>query len=453
MSLPSTTTSGSGPGRSAGELLRDRTFGLFFLGNLTSNCGTWFQNIAMSVVVFNLTGSALLVGAVNVAQFSSVLLLSPYAGAITDRVDRRRLLMTGQAVSFSGAAPLALWVALVGVDGLPGIWPLLVAALVIGTGSAFSNPAMQALVPALVPPEDLDQAVALTSVTYNIARTVGPALAAVALALANPAVAFGVNAFTFVVLFCALIVIRPREVVRTRRDDGSVRAGLRHVMGDRHLLLLLIAVAGLGFAGDPVNTLTPPLAEAFGERWRQGVHGVARKAQPGHGDQQQQQVAVTHDMAQARAHGTVITPRAYHFPRSDDDQSAEQHHECEGVDPESDRRVCQRQRDGRQRGAHRPSDVVGDRGQRDCLVEVLGRHQGWHQRLHGGVGEGAAGSDDERRDQQRPDSGQAIDADQSDPQGERCGAGERHRLPGHEQPAPIDAIGDRAGVGGQQQNR
>ena len=239
---------------------------MFFLGNLTSNCGTWFQNIAMSVVVFNLTGSALLVGAVNVAQFSSVLLLSPYAGAITDRVDRRRLLMTGQAVSFSGAAPLALWVALVGVDGLPGIWPLLVAALVIGTGSAFSNPAMQALVPALVPPEDLDQAVALTSVTYNIARTVGPALAAVALALANPAVAFGVNAFTFVVLFCALIVIRPREVVRTRRDDGSVRAGLRHVMGDRHLLLLLIAVAGLGFAGDPVNTLTPPLAEAFGGR-------------------------------------------------------------------------------------------------------------------------------------------------------------------------------------------
>ena len=257
-------TTGSGSGRTAGQLLRDRTYGPYFFGQLISNCGSWFQNIAMAVVVFNLTGSALLVGTVNVAQFAATLTLAPYAGAITDRVDRRRMLMVGQVVSFMGAAPLAVWVGLVGAEGLPGVWPVLAAALIIGVGISISTPTMQALVPALVPPEDLDQTVALNSATFNVGRTLGPALAAATLAVASPAVAFGVNAFTFVVLFCVLLFIRPREVVRNRGGKGSVREGLAYVRRDRPLALLLLAVAGLGFAGDPVNTLTPSLAARFG---------------------------------------------------------------------------------------------------------------------------------------------------------------------------------------------
>ncbi len=249
--------------RSSLALLRDRTYGPFFFGNLVSNCGTWFQNIAAAVVVFDLTGSALLVGVVSVMQFAASLLLSPWAGAVTDRVDRRRLLIAGQVVALLGASALALQTAVVGVDGLPGPAPVLASALVIGVGFAFSVPAMHALVPALVPPADLDQAVALNSVTFNLARAIGPALGAVTLVALGPAAAFGLNAASYLALIVALLTITPRPVARRGRGDGSVREGLRYVRGDRTTLVLLVGVAALGFGTDPVNTLAPPMAAAL----------------------------------------------------------------------------------------------------------------------------------------------------------------------------------------------
>ncbi len=250
--------------RGAPRLLTDRTFGPYFFGNLVSNCGTWFQNVAAAVVVFNLTGSAVLVGAVSVAQMLPSLLLSLPAGVLTDRVDRRKLLLSGQLLSASASGCLAVWTGLVGVEGLPGIWPVLGASLVLGVGIAFSIPAMQALVPALVPPEDLDLAIALNSVTFNAARAVGPALGAATLVAFGPAAAFAVNAASFLVLVAMLLAVTPRAVERSTGGDRSVRASLSYVRADRTSLMLLVGVAALGFGADPVYTLTPPLAEAFG---------------------------------------------------------------------------------------------------------------------------------------------------------------------------------------------
>jgi MFS family permease len=246
------------------ELLADRTFAPFFWGNLASNCGLWFHNIAAAVVVFNLTGSALLVGTVSVMLFAATLLLGPYAGAVTDRVDRRLLMLAGQLTACASATALAVWTALVGVEGLPGAWPVLAATGIIGLGYAFSIPAMQALVPALVDPVDLDGAIALSSVTFNIARALGPALAAVTLVAVGPAAAFAVNALSYAPLLVALLVIRPRRVDTSDRGDGSVRAGLRYVKEHPAVVVLLVATAGLGFGTDPVNTLTPPLAAELG---------------------------------------------------------------------------------------------------------------------------------------------------------------------------------------------
>jgi MFS family permease len=214
--------------------------------------------------VFNLTGSALLVGAVSVMLFLATLVLAPWAGALTDRVDRRRLMLAGQLVAFAAAATLAAYTALVGADGLPGAWPVLAATGVIGVGYAFSIPAMQALVPALVDPVDLDGAVALSSVTFNIARALGPALAAAALVAYGPAFAFGVNALSYLGLIVALLVIRPRDVGSEGRGDGSVREGLRYVRANPGVLVLLVATMGLGFATDPVNTLSPSIAAELG---------------------------------------------------------------------------------------------------------------------------------------------------------------------------------------------
>lgn len=250
--------------RSTGGLLRDRTFGPFFFGNLVSNCGTWFQNVAAAVVVFNLTGSALLVGVVSVAQWAPSLVLSLWAGALTDRVDRRRLLLAGQVLAGVAAAGLALWTGLVGVQGLPGPWPILGAAVLIGIGFAFSTPSMQALVPALVPPADLDLAIALNSATFNVARAVGPALGAATLATLGAATTFGINAASYLVLVGMLLAIRPRPTRVDVRADRSIRAGMRYVKADPTSVGLLVGIAALGFGTDPVNTLTPPLAHELG---------------------------------------------------------------------------------------------------------------------------------------------------------------------------------------------
>ena len=251
--------------RSPWELIRDRTFGVYFVGNLVSNCGTWLQNIAANVVVYDLTGSTAVVGAVSMLQFAASLLLSPWAGALSDRVDRRRLLIGGSTVSVAAAATLALWTAAVGVEGLPGPWPILAAATFIGIGWAISVPTMQALVPTLVEPEDLEQAIALNSITFNLARAVGPALGAIALVNLGAAATFGLNAASYLTLIVTLLLIRPREVERTgHAGDGSVREGLRYVRGEPALFVLLIGVTALGFGTDPVNTLTPAMAKVLG---------------------------------------------------------------------------------------------------------------------------------------------------------------------------------------------
>jgi MFS family permease len=251
--------------RSSWALITDRTFGVYFVGNLVSNCGTWLQNVAAAIVVYRLTRSNTLVGAVSMLQFAASLLLAPWAGALSDRMDRRHLLLWGQVVSVAGAAGLAVWTGIVGVEGLPGPWPIFAAATLIGIGWAISVPTMQALVPALVEEADLDQAIALNSITFNLARAIGPALGAVALVTLGAAAAFGLNAATYCVLILALLMIRPREVERrSTGGDGSVREGLRYVRSEPGLVVLLIGVTALGFGTDPVNTLTPAMAEILG---------------------------------------------------------------------------------------------------------------------------------------------------------------------------------------------
>jgi len=244
------------------KVLRDRRFGPYIAGNFTSNIGNWFQNVAAGIVVFQVTGSNTLVGTVSVLQFLATLLLSPWSGAMADRFDRRKLLILAQAISAAGAVGLALWVGLEGVEGLPGVWPVFAASGVIGLGYAVGISAMNALIPALVEPDDLDDAIALNSASFTLARAIGPALAGLVVAALGAGWAFGINAITFLPLV-VLMLIRPREVQR-RGGDGSVRAGLAYVKERKVMLWLVLATLAVGWAGDPVNTLSPAYAAMFG---------------------------------------------------------------------------------------------------------------------------------------------------------------------------------------------
>jgi MFS family permease len=245
-------------------LLADRVYGPFFLGNLVSNCGNWIHNVAAAVVVFELTGSAAAVGAVTACLWVASLILQPWAGALTDRYDRRRMLIAGQSISLVGAVAVAVPALAVGADDLPGPWPIYAGTLVIGLGVAFSMPSMQALIPGLVRQPDLDRAIALNAVSFNLARAVGPAIAGVILIVADASVAFAVNVASFAVLIGVLLVIRPRFRQEPSRGDPSVRAGLQWVRDDRRAIVLLASMVAIGFATDPINTLTPPIAELVG---------------------------------------------------------------------------------------------------------------------------------------------------------------------------------------------
>jgi MFS family permease len=242
----------------------DRTFGPWFWGNVVSNSGNWLFNVTAAVVVYDLTRSALLVGLVSVAQFAPLLVVSPFAGALSDRVDRRRLLLSAQVVAATSATALAIAAVAAGTAGLPGAWPILLAALGIGVGQAFAAPALQALVPALVDDVDLESGVSLTSLTFSAGRALGPAASGAFLATLGAEAAFVVNALTFLALIAALLVIRPRSRPSRPSADRSVRAGLRYVRGDRVVVLLLLGVAATGFSVDPVITLSPSLSDQLG---------------------------------------------------------------------------------------------------------------------------------------------------------------------------------------------
>lgn len=249
--------------RTAFQLISDRRFGPYLAGNFVSNVGNWFQNVAAGIVVFQLTGSNTLVGMVSVLQFLATLALAPWSGALADRLDRRKMLMAAQMIAATGAVGLAIWVGIVGVEGLPGIWPVLAATGVIGIGFAIGISAMNALVPALVERADLDEAIALNSATFTVARALGPALAGVVIATFGAAIAFGSNAITFLPLIVVLSLIRPRKV-ELSTGDRSVRAGLSYTRQRPAMPWLILATLAIGWAGDPVNTLAPAYADLFG---------------------------------------------------------------------------------------------------------------------------------------------------------------------------------------------
>lgn len=269
------TTSADAPASAADgatrfrDLLTDRVFAPFFYANSLSNIGNWFQNVAAGIVVYELTGSNAAVGAVSMVQFIATLLLTPWMGGLTDRVDRQRMLFTGQTIAFCGAAALAVAVIVVGVDGLPGPWPIYAATAVIGLGAATILPSLQAVVPALVRRPDLDKAIALNSMTFNIARSIGPIAAGATVAALGAEWAFGINALTFLPLLIVLLVISPRgDVAPDETPDAPITAdvkeGLDWIRARPQVLTVLAATLAVGWTSDPFSTLMPAMAETLG---------------------------------------------------------------------------------------------------------------------------------------------------------------------------------------------
>jgi MFS family permease len=246
-----------GPG-AVGRLLRHRNFGPYFVGNAFSASGAWFQNLASAVLIYELTHSAVLLGVLQFAQFGPILLLAPWTGAAADRFDRRRLLLATQAAQTMLTAVLAA----LSFGGLASEQVVLGFSFALGILTALALPAQQALLASLVERDDLPSAVALNSMTYNVARAVGPSIAAVVIAAFGVSIAFAINSVSYLVLATAVLIVRPRPQERAR--SSRLGESIALIRREPRLAAYLLIVAVVGFASDPVNALAPAFATEFG---------------------------------------------------------------------------------------------------------------------------------------------------------------------------------------------
>lgn len=238
------------------SVLNNRRFGPYVLGASISNIGTWFQTIAQSVLVYRMTGSTFLVGVVNFSMFISLLIFAPWAGPMADRHDRRRILLATQFVAFCVA--LALWIVVaVGAESTEFV---IAAALLMGVATAFSVPALQSLVPALVPASHLSRALSLNAVSFNLARAVGPVLGAAVVVGLGFSWAFFLNAVSFLAFVIALLVIRPQGAVSVAAEPRRLRDTVLMLGEERRLLGFLVVVALASLTADPINTIAPEFA-------------------------------------------------------------------------------------------------------------------------------------------------------------------------------------------------
>ena len=173
-------------------------------GNLASNIGTWMQNITLGVLAYQLTGEAWFIGVITFAQLGPTLLISPIGGAVADRVDRRRLLIT-VAVS---QTVLSMALAGVALAAQPNRIALVLIVFLIGVGGAFNGPCFNAVLPALVGRDDLQGAVALNSAAMNTSRVVGPILGGLVGALGGASLVFASNGLTYLFVVWAVGTVK-----------------------------------------------------------------------------------------------------------------------------------------------------------------------------------------------------------------------------------------------------
>lgn len=242
---------------SISRVMFGRRFAPIFFGNLLSNSGTWFQNIAQALLIYRLTNSTFLVGVVNFAQFAAIIFLFSFAGRAADHFDRRKLLITTQAIAVLITGLLA---ALTYADLVSA--PIVVMfAFALGVTTAFFTPALQAVTPALVEPNEMRAAVALIGVTFNLARALGPVLGVLVVAHWGLATAFALNSLSYLGLIAGLLAVSPRQAERIPGPAPVKVSAFRLVRSDVLLAFPLVALGLVSFSSDPINTLTPAFSE------------------------------------------------------------------------------------------------------------------------------------------------------------------------------------------------
>jgi MFS family permease len=245
--------------------LRVRNFRLFFFGQLISNSGNWLTMVAVTLLVLHRTHSGFYVGLLSAFMFGPMLFLSPFAGVVADRSDKRKLLYVTQSAEMVQSIALAI---LAFIPGSP-LWLFFLVALFGGCMLAFDNPARRSFVNEMVPPSLVPNAVTLYSALVNLSRLIGPSLAAGLIVAVGYGWCFALDAASYLTVLVALAMMRPselRETKRTPRGRGQVREGLRYVLDVPELRIVFLLQIIVGVVSYNFTVALPLFVE-------RGLHG------------------------------------------------------------------------------------------------------------------------------------------------------------------------------------
>ena len=236
--------------------LGHREFRLYFLGQAVSLVGFWLQSIALGWLVYRITDSGWMLGVVAFATNIPILILSPLAGLIADRVDRRQMVLATQSLQMLQALALAI------LTFAEWVTPaqIIMLALVQGIAQAFDSPARHALLPTMVgSSSELPNAIALNSLVMNVGRFIGPAIAGVLLAWLGEAWCFLLNAASFCAVLLALAQLPPAPPPRSGSTSFSAQIveGFAWVCASVPARLLVINLAAMSFTAPTYQALMP----------------------------------------------------------------------------------------------------------------------------------------------------------------------------------------------------
>jgi MFS family permease len=240
--------------------LRHRNFRLFYIGQLVSLVGSWMQMLAQGWLVWRLSHSSWILGALGFAQMGPVLFLGLFGGLVADHANRHRLVMITQSLLLLQAAILTV----VTLAGVVQVWMVLVLAAFLGVVNAFDMSARQTFLLEMVEREDLSNAIALNSSLFNGARIVGPAVAGFVVGLWGEGVCFGVNAASYLAVLLGLVLMRFPErrppPPWNSRFFGELKEGFAYAWRAPHVRDLLGLLIATSLLSAPYSIFLPAFA-------------------------------------------------------------------------------------------------------------------------------------------------------------------------------------------------
>ncbi|HOE59412.1 MAG TPA: MFS transporter [Bacteroidales bacterium] len=241
--------------------LHYRNFRLFFIGQSISLIGTWIQRIALPWLVYDLTKSAFLLGLVGFAGQIPMFFIAPFAGVITDRLNRYHLLVATQVFAMLQAFILAFLI----LFGVINIWLILVLNILLGCINAFDTPVRQSFFVEIIDnKDDLPNAIALNSSMVNAARLLGPSIAGVLIAFTGEGMCFLINALSYIPVVTSLLMMRIPPKTHEKNSSHvliELKEGFFYTFGHKVLKHIILLLALVSLMGMPYTVLMPVFAK------------------------------------------------------------------------------------------------------------------------------------------------------------------------------------------------